>query len=89
MTTKMNVADPKVARTLRHSWLLHVLLVLWFPGLQLVPSDGANVPHACEYFLSLLFNFLELVVHTRVLLTALPSRIFNTKCFTSTIESNH
>lgn len=58
MTTKTSVADPKVVRTLRHSWLLHALLVIQFPGLQLVPSDGANVPHACEYFPSLIFNFL-------------------------------
>lgn len=44
-------------RTLKHSWLLHVLLVTWFSVLQLVPSDNANVPCWYEYFLSFIILF--------------------------------
>ena len=72
-------------RTLKHSWLLHVLLVTRFSVLHVAPSDSAYVPRWYESFLSLLFYFLGTQCTYRVLLTALTAKVFNTKCFTGTI----
>lgn len=58
MTTRMNVIDTKVMRTLSYSWLPRMLLVPWLSALQLVPSESANVPHSYEFFPSLLSYFL-------------------------------